>query len=283
MKFKSLSFLVMICVWISSFISPTAAGALAISPQKVTFLNQKGFQLEGWLFQPAGSGPYPAIIMMHGCLGVYSFGDPTQGLNSVFLEWGTRLVNAGYAALLVDSFTPRNIAQNQCDQNGAGFTAVNIRAADAYAGLEYLASQAFVDANNIGLLGWSQGGGAVMAAMDVTKFRIFPRFKAAVTFYPGCGLNNLFGGITESTWKPYAIFRIWGGSADTIVNNGVCRTRISAAQRLGAVYAGMRVYPNAQHSFDSATKVDDRFTQYDVDAKIAADSLTMQLFEKLLH
>jgi dienelactone hydrolase len=37
---------------------------------------------------------------------------------------------------------------------------VSDRPADAYAALDFLADQSFVDNTNIGLLGWSNGGSA---------------------------------------------------------------------------------------------------------------------------
>jgi dienelactone hydrolase len=282
MKIKFLSFLVMICLLIGSFITPASARALTLVPQKITFLNKKGLMLEGWLFKPAGDGPYPAILMMHGCLGVYAFGDPTRDINSLYREWGNRLVNAGYVVLLVDSFTPRNVPQNQCG-SGGGLSEVYLRPTDAYAGLNYLATQTFVDSTKVGLLGWSNGGSAVMSAMDVTRFKTSLNFKAAVAFYPGCGLHSAYGGLTESTWKPYDAFLILHGSADTVVRAGVCRSRIDIAKTLGATDISFAIYPHVQHSFDAATKVDSQFTQYDVDAKIAADERTMLFFDKRLH
>jgi dienelactone hydrolase len=283
MKSKFLPSFVMTCMLIGSFLTPSSASALMVTPQKVTFLNNQGLTLEGWLFRPVGTTVHPAIVMLHGCMGVYSFGDPAQGVNSLYREWGNRLVKAGYAALLVDSFTPRNIPQEQCDRNGAGLSVVNIRASDAYAGLNYLASQAFVDPDKIGLLGWSHGGSGSMAAMDITKFRTLHNFKAAVAFYPGCGLNNLFGGLTDSTWKPYTSLIIFFGTADKVVSLADCKNRVRTAKALGATDLGIIVFPNAQHSFDVARKVDDHFTQYDVNAKTMADATAMLFFDKRLH
>ena len=277
MKYKSLSFVVGILLLVSLF-TPSSARALDIKPQKVTFVNAQGLTLIGWLFRPTGNGPYPAVVMMPGCLGAYSFGDPAKGINSVYREWGNRLVNAGYVALLVDSFTPRNAAQNQCGSGTAGVSEVNDRPYDAYAGLNYLASQAFVASNKIGLLGWSHGGSSAMAAMDATKLVKSSIFKAAAAFYPGCGMDNAFGGIKRSTWKPYAPLLILHGSADTVANPATCVTRVTLAQKLGATGLSINIFESAQHRFDGARQVANGFTQYDVDAKIAADAQVMYFF-----
>ncbi|HKY54647.1 MAG TPA: dienelactone hydrolase family protein [Anaerolineales bacterium] len=278
MRIKSLSFFVGIILLVSLFTSFLPARAWTVQPQKVNFGNIQGINLIGWLFKPDGNGPYPAVVMMHGCLGAYSFGEPAQGINSLYREWGDRLVNAGYVALLIDSFTPRNALQNQCRNGTSEVSEVNDRPYDAYAGLNYLSSQAFVDANKIALLGWWHGGSSTMATMDVTKFAADSSFKAAVAFYPDCGLSNAFGGIRRNTWKPYAPFVILHGSADTVANPTTCMTRVLSAQQLGATNVTINIFENAQHHFDGAKQVTDAFTQYGVDAKIAADAQIMHFF-----
>jgi dienelactone hydrolase len=276
MKSKTLSNFVGICLFVSSLATPSPVRAWTSTPQEVTFINDQGITLIGWLFKPAGTGPFRAVVMLHGCAGAYSYGDPAKGVTKLYREWGDRLVNAGYIALLVDSFTPRRAPQNQC--GGPITSEVQDRPYDAYAGLKYLASKSFVAAGKVGLLGWSQGGSSGMATMDVTKANPSYRFKAAAVFYPGCGLSNAFGGISRSTWKPYAPLVILIGSADRVVSLVTCQTRVTKAQALGATTTRITIFNNAQHKFDQATGITSTFTQYDVNAKVAADAQTMQLF-----
>jgi dienelactone hydrolase len=262
----------------SSLAAPSSVLAWSTSPQKVTFVNGQGLTLEGWLFKPAGSGPYKAVVLMHGCSGVYSYSDTTKGVATLYREWGDRLVSSNYVALLVDSFTTRNAAQNQCGNGSGGVSEVDDRPYDAYAGLDYLASQSFVDAASIGLLGWSHGGSATLATMDVTQFDALSNFKAAAAFYPGCGLYGAFGGVNNSTWEPYAPFIVLHGSADTVVSPAYCQTRVDTAQSLGATDTSITIFQNAQHSFDMARSVSNGFTQDDVNAKTAADAQVIQFF-----
>lgn len=262
--------------------------AWTVTPQKVTFTNGQSLVIEGWLFKPAGNGPFPAVVMMHGCSGAYSYSDPTKGLASIHREWGDRLVAAGYVALLVDSFTPRG-TQNECGNGAIGVSEVNDRPFDAYAGRAYLAGQTYVEADHIGLMGWSHGGSSTMASMDVTTGNSFAAsFAAAVAFYPGCGLNNAFNGLTNSTWLPYAPFRILHGSADTTVSPANCQTRVNRAVLLGASVAtgnptDIIIYQGAHHSFDLAKQVGGSYTIDDVNAKIAADQETMNYFATYLQ
>ena len=283
MKTKILSIFVGIILLVGAFANPTPAFAWSVSPQKVTFLNDQGITVIGWLFKPSTTGSHPAVVMLHGCAGAYSYSDPAKGIASLYREWGDRLVRAGYVALLVDSFTPRGAAQNQCGNGSTGVSEVNDRPYDAYAGLNYLASKRFVAADRIGLLGWSHGGSSALATTDVSKFNASANFKAAVEFYPGCGLWGAFGGVSRSTWQPYAPSLILIGSADTVVNPAYCQTRVSTAQTLGTTGLSLTIFEDAHHSFDQARQVNSTYTQADVNAKTAADPQAMQFFAAQLQ
>ena len=222
--------------------------------------------------------------MMHGCSGIYSFSDPTKGVGSLFKEWGERLVNAGYVALLVDSYSPRSAPQNQC---GTSVTSpVNDRPYDAYAAYHYLRAQSYIT-DSIGLLGWSAGGSSVMATMVYTA-STQANFKAAAIFYAGCGLDNAFDGLTNSSWKPYAHTRFYHGTADTTVSLAYCQTRVDRAVTLGASTGtgnsvSLQPYTGAHHSFDMAKAVGGDFTSEDLTAKADADSQALTLFNTYLH
>lgn len=259
-----------------------ATSSWAVSPQKITFVNDQGLSLTAWLFKPSGSGPFPAVVMLHGCSGVYSYSDPTKGIAILYREWGDRLVKAGYVALLVDSFTPRN-APNQCGNGSAGVSEVNDRPHDAYAGLKYLRSTSYVSTDRIGLLGWSHGGSSTMASMDVTEFDPASSFKAAVEFYPGCGMYGAFGGVNNSTWKPYGPLLILIASADKVVKPLYCEMRVNQAQTQGATDLSLTSFTDAHHSFDMAWNLGNGWKQADLDAKAAADAQAMQFFAKWLR
>lgn len=85
---KALTIFVGIMMLVGTFANPGLALAWSISPQKVTFVNDQGITLTGWLFQPSTTGQHPAIVMLHGCSGVYSYSDPTRGIATLYREWG---------------------------------------------------------------------------------------------------------------------------------------------------------------------------------------------------
>jgi len=126
-----------------------------------------------------------------------------------------------------------------------------------------------------------------MAALDSLAIPGNDLIKAAVAFYPGCGLFDAFGGISTSTWTPHVPLLINAGGIDALYTSGYCDTRVNNAKALGASVATgnpitLTVYPGAQHSFDQAKASDSKWTQADLTAKQAADSITITFFDSYL-
>jgi len=82
-----------------------------LTPKPVSLQNEQGIKLKAFRFDPVvGSPPYKAVVMMHGCSGVYSNGVPNlqyDNLQTNFRGWGTTLAKMGIIAILVDSFMGR--------------------------------------------------------------------------------------------------------------------------------------------------------------------------------
>ena len=258
-----------------------SAHAWNVTPTAVSFPNQAGLTVQGRLFKPAGNGPFPAVVMMHGCAGIFSNSDTTKGVANLFRDWGDRLVAQGYVALLVDSFTPRNAQQNQCNNGSAGTSEVSERPLDAYGALAYLSNTGYVNPDRVGLLGWSHGASSTLASMDRSITSGSP-FKVGVAFYPGCGLYDAFGGISNSTWAPYAPVRILHGGDDALYQDGRCNTRVTRAVAQGA-QAELTVYAGAKHSFDMAGVSTGTWSGADYSAKAAGDSTAMNVFNSRLR
>src|SRR5882724_11116880 len=108
-------------------------------------------RLSGQLALPDGPGPFPAMILMHGCAGV---GRADRG-------WAGALVSWGYAAFVVDSFTGRGLRE-VCTQSRA--LVGTQRVPDAYGALAILGRHPRIDATRIGLMGFSHGGGTTLGA-----------------------------------------------------------------------------------------------------------------------
>ena len=234
------------------------------------------------LLKPNGSGPFPAIVIMHDCsgLGPRSSGAPER--------WAKELSGLGYVILMPDSFSTRGFAEGVCTDPSPNRREVSPvrRAADAYAALAYLRTLAFVDFPRVGLMGGSHGGSTTLASMVAPKSGndLFAHekdaiFAAAVALYPGCGFqygdwrpvrkSGPGGPVTAYTgfYKPLAPLLILIGENDDWTPAEPCQKLADAAQ--GAGYPiSIKVYPGAHHAFDS-----DRPVRY-VAQRINANSAT---------
>jgi dienelactone hydrolase len=87
-------------------------------------------------------------------------------------------------AFVVDSLGPRGFT----DRCGGG--GLPDQAFDAYAALRYLSQLDFVDPSRVAVLGQSMGGFSALYAVDreLAAQYFAERFRAAVAYYPGCGI-----------------------------------------------------------------------------------------------
>lgn len=267
-----------------------------VTMTKVNFTNSEGQALTGFMFKDASATPKnAAVVMMHGCAGVWSNGvESTEAqpaiskLSHIHKRWGENLARAGYVGLLVDSFTSRKLTK-ECDNGATGLNEATKRPKDALAGRQWLVSNGHVAGDRIALLGWSNGGSAVMATMDKSNDGTpgARPFREAFSFYPGCGLISEFGGdamtLEKTTWLPYAPVTVHHGSTDPLYTVGRCANRINKAVTLGAGTASgnavsMVAYSGARHSFDQidiSKAVASPYTASDKDAQEAADASVM--------
>src|SRR5258708_2795936 len=142
--------------------------------------------LDGYLFRPAGEGKRAAVVFLHGCGGLFS--RASGFINPRELDWARELTQRGYAVLMVDSFGPRNQGE-MCSQQGFNREIYMKRPRDAYGAVFFLQSQAWVRPARVGLMCWSEGGGALIFAIRAQSLgrpAQLPQadFRAAVAFYP---------------------------------------------------------------------------------------------------
>ena len=223
----------------------SSAGSAAYETEWVEFPALKEFngspvQLSALMFRPRGAGPFPALVLLHGCGGMFT----SQGdLTPSYRRWGELLSEEGYVVLLVDSFNPRG-HWSICDQQKRSILVSRERVEDAYAALQWLARQAYVRADRIGLIGWSNGGSGTLYSMRPTS-TIGSGFRAAVAFYPGCRTLSR----AKTPYRPYAPLLILIGEADDWTPAAPCAELAAAAQAAGAPLT-IVTYPGAHHSFD---------------------------------
>jgi len=206
--------------------------------------------IEGYLSKPDGSGPFPAVVYLHGCAGLSE--STRHRVADLMTGWG-------YVVLAVDSFATRGIKQS-CDQTRAN------RQGDAWGALRYLSGLGFVDPERIAIVGSSQGAivGLQIASTHAVDLFAVPekqKFKALVAYYPWCSVASdqlsipaviLIGELDD--WTPASNCERWMQS----------RTGNGAPVKLVT-------YPGAYHAFDvpglgDGRRVFGHWLKYDADA-----------------
>lgn len=202
--------------------------------------------LSGVLYRPAGDGPFAAIVLMHGCGGLY---ERSGRLAPRHADWARRFHSLGYVVLHVDSFTPRGVKE-ECTVKHRPVQPGRERVRDAYGTLLYLQALPFVRAERVGLMGWSHGGSTVVwtvAEGAAGRPRTLDNgdFRAAVAFYPGCRPM-----LQSRTWTTRIPLEILHGEKDDWTPIEPCRALVQRVRTWGAPVQ-IVTYPNAFHGFDT--------------------------------
>jgi dienelactone hydrolase len=215
----------------------SVAPLYAVTPADVSFAattahSDRAVTLQAQLYKPEGDGPFPAVVLMHGCGGLSPAARDALQAHSEFL------VRNGYVALALDSFGPRGYADGWvCETFDRLMHARRYRSADALDALHYLRSLDFVDRENVFQIGQSNGASVSIVLAQMEK----PAFRALVAFYPWCGAFKRLGN--------KAVIRspllVLGGALDDWTPPGDCQS----VEPGGAEYRVV-VYPDAVHSFD---------------------------------
>jgi carboxymethylenebutenolidase len=105
--------------------------------------------VQGVLYAPSGSGPFPAIIVIH----------EWWGLNGWVKEQASKLSDEGYVALAIDLYRGK-VATTPDEAHEIMRGVPEDRAKrDLHAAFAFIASQANVKKDRIGAIGWCMGGG----------------------------------------------------------------------------------------------------------------------------
>lgn len=191
------------------------------------------------LYRPPGAGPFPAVVLLHGC----------EGLTASHHDWARWFRERGYVALVVDSWGPRGLTEI-CSFEGPEIDRF-WRFDDAMGALRYLQSLGFVEPARIGAIGWSNGGVYSMAIVNGPSLERAikrgvrlpnPGFAAGVAVYPG----GCFSLVEERAVKPLLVLI---GEADDWTLAAECAQMVNAMRFRGAD-ASIVTYPGAYHYFD---------------------------------
>jgi dienelactone hydrolase len=181
---------------------------------------------------PPGPGPFPAVIVLHGC----------AGLGASQWIWARRLNGWGYAALIPDSMTPRGV-KRVCEPALQNLVTWWDRAGDVGSAAAWLRTRPEVDPRKIAVLGLSHGGATAAIATE----RAYAGFglRAAVDYYGPCVNPDLHGDVP--------LLVLVGGNDDWGHPGKRCQ-EFEAALKPGQVF-DLHIYPDVYHAFDNPNMV----------------------------
>lgn len=170
-------------------LNPIAEETFALGPtRRIRYESVDGWQIDALLTLPPhveGNTPLPLIVHVHG--------GPSAAYTDSWGGWGQLLASAGFAVLEpnIRGSQGRGTAFSNAvlgDMGGKDFQ-------DVMRGIDYLIRQGVVDANRVGIMGWSYGG--FMTAWAVTQT---DRFKAALMGAGICDFHSFHAQSNIPDW-----------------------------------------------------------------------------------
>lgn len=219
-----------------------SAASAAPAPQQIDIPLSSGV-LHAQLYKPEGAGPFPTVIALHGCGGLGGHSDPVLPR---YRDWAERLLKAGNAVLLPDSYGSRELGP-QCRVKESHVKARRERVADIAASRAWLMKQSWVARDRVSLIGWANGASALLWAVRPQSAArdVGPDFRAAIAFYPDCRISAGLG------WSARVPTLVLIGANDDVASPPSCRQMVDGARGRSAL-ARIVVYPGAYHDFDRA-------------------------------
>jgi len=193
---------------------------------------------------PEANEPRPAVLMLHGCSGVKP---------SLFRR-ARELVALGYAAVIVDSYTGRDIHWEKVCDGRELFG--DQRAADVLVALQYARNHPAIAGDRLFVLGYSHGGWAALEALaydgalprGLTDSPADPLqgLRGVIAWYPYCGIATRF----RAGWKSDIPVLMLLAAEDETTAPGPCvevaRRQADAGQPLE-----WHVFDKVSHGFDT--------------------------------
>jgi carboxymethylenebutenolidase len=256
--------------------------------QTVEVINHQGELLRAYLWMPDNYNPqlsYPSVVLAHGCGGAHYKDAPEQWIakyvSGKYKVWGKLLNQEQIMVLMVDSFTTRDVngdvGAGVCDvdydMRPAKIDPISVRPADIAAGIHYLKQRADVDANKVGVMGFSNGGTAALAlsnhqSLDARAFDLIQQQKSwfdlpfidaykahtMISLYPGCGMtgyDETTTGLFDSVFQTYTDTFIYAASDDSTLP-GDTLAKCSNLRQLDAPFGdlSLNIIANTDHQFD---------------------------------
>ena len=201
-----------------------------------------GVPIAAFLARPAGTGPYPAILVLQ----------EWWGLNDHIKDVARRLAREGYVALAPDLYSRQgNKVTSDPDEAASlmGNLDDDVALKDLRAAVAFVKNQPQVNGAKIGVIGFCMGGTyALLSAENL------PDIKASVPFYGQIVYDRPGGPIDQISQLGCPLMYIYGDADGWITNDHVDRLE-AALTRHGKSGQVIR-YKGAPHAFFNDTRPD---------------------------
>jgi carboxymethylenebutenolidase len=190
--------------------------------------------VQGLLYTPAGTGRFPAIIVIH----------EYWGLNDWVKDQASKLADQGYEALAIDLYRGKIATTSDMAHELMRGVPEDRAKRDLHAAFEFLQSQPNVEKDRIGAIGWCMGGGY---ALDVALQE--PTLAADVINYGHLATDP------EALKKIHApILGLFGGQDRGITPDDV--HKFEAAMKQAGKRIDVKIYDDAGHAFENPNNKD---------------------------
>jgi carboxymethylenebutenolidase len=211
--------------------------------------------MRGYLVQPSGAGPFPAVLVVH----------ENRGLNPYIEDVARRAATDGFLALAPDGLSPVGGYPGNDDDGRslqAGLDQGKLRT-DMLNSARFLKAHQ-LSAGKLGVTGFCWGGGTT----NFLAVALGADLKAAVPFYGAAAETAAVAGIKASLLVQYA-------ENDERIN--AMWPAFEAAMKASGVSYEMHMYPGTQHGFHNNSTP----RYHEAAAKLAWDR-TIAFFKKHL-
>ena len=262
-------------------------GSSALEGAEFQFTGHSNLQFTGRVYKPQGDGPFPGVVLVHGCPGSLYYSDTFQEerLSGQYADWGEQTAAKGAVAIVIDSLEARgfDVEEDICGTGGKVLHEAEERKFDVIDTAKYLANVKQVDSSKIAVASWSHGASSSVAAVERGLNPVLSTtgeylIKWVMFNYGGCGFYGYYGGSYNDAssvgdyLNSVPLYMTWG-TADDIPKR--CEVFAEAARHLGASEKTgneiqTRVYSGAQHTYAAADQ-DTKWTQADREARANAE------------
>jgi carboxymethylenebutenolidase len=213
----------------------------------------------GNLFRPAGSGPFPAMLVLHSSI----------GLDDHELAYGRWLADQGFVALATDYFTPVGVTPATLDMKTFQPDVVREDLARA---IDCLRSLAYVDKTRVGAVGFSLGGYFALTLGTREDVRAVIGYYAVACDPPVdlvCLARYPMATVAAQMRAPVLLLH---GNADSDAPFAFIRATQDILMAAGKT-SELVPYPGVRHGFDFGNKA----SNFNYDAQATADAQARSL------